>query len=355
MGSGSDQGVVPDAGTPVMSEAFGDVRLYVKAGELAPMKAVVHTEFGPADVLALKEVAKPVPGDDDVLIRVHATTVTTAECLMRRGRPLWGRAIIGFRRPRKKMRVLGLELAGEIESVGKDVRRFKQGDQVFGFTGFQVGANAEYTCMRENASLAVKPGNTTYEEAAAAVDGATTALFFLDKAGIRGGQKVLVNGASGSIGTYAVQLAKHFGAEVTGVCGGRNVELVRSLGADKVIDYTKEDFTDTGERYDVIFDTVGKSSFSRCRGALTESGRYASTTGLLNYVLSAWTFIVGGRRVVSGMSVDKRKALVFLKGLIEAGTLKIVIDRTYPLDRIAEAHRYVEQGHKRGNVVVSVR
>jgi NADPH2:quinone reductase len=319
------------------------------------MRAVVYDRFGPPDVLRLEEVDKPVPGDDEVLVRIHASTVTSAEIMMRTGRPLWGRVVLGFRRPRRKMRRLGLELAGEIESVGSQVRRFRAGDEVFGFAGFNIGACADYKCLPEKASLALKPANTTYDEAAAAVDGATTALFFLrDKGKIRRGEKVLVNGASGSIGTYAVQLAKHFGAEVTGVCSGRNAQLVRSLGADHVVDYTQQSFTENGERYDIIFDAVGRSSFAACRGSLTGTGRYLATTGLVNYPLAVWTRLRGGPRVVSGMSVDKNGALVVLRDLIEAGRLRIIIDRRYPLDQIADAHRYVETGHKSGNVVIAV-
>lgn len=319
------------------------------------MKAVVYTRFGPPDVLELRDVPKPVPRPNEVLIKVRATTATTAECLMRAGKPLWGRVIIGFRAPRKKLRTLGLEIAGEVESVGEDVRRFAPGDQVFGFTGFGVGAYAEYKCMPEKGSLALKPVNKTFEESAAAVDGATTALFFLrDKAGVRSGQRVLVNGASGSIGTYAVQLAKHFGAEVTGVCGPDNVDLVKALGADEVIDYTEQDFTENLDAYDVVFDTVGKSSFARCKAALRENGQYLPTTGLGNIFRSLWTSRGGGKRVVTGMSIDKNAGLAYVKELVEADRLRIVIDRQYPLERVAEAHRYVEKGHKSGNVVISL-
>ncbi|MFC7449630.1 NAD(P)-dependent alcohol dehydrogenase [Rhodococcus daqingensis] len=319
------------------------------------MKAIVHTRFGGPDVLELEQIRKPTPRDGEVLVRVHATTVTTAECKMRRGEPLWGRVILGLRRPRRKLRTLGLELAGEIEAVGRAVHRFRPGDQVFGFTGFNIGAYAEYKCLPESASLALKPVNTTYEEAAAAVDGATTALFFLrDKAKVRPGQRVLVNGASGSIGTYAVQLAKSFGAEVTGVCGPRNLDLVKSLGADKVIDYTTADFTENAGAYDVVFDAVGRSSFARCKGSLTENGCYLPTSGLNNIVLSLWTSLRGGRKVVTGMSVRKNDALADVKNLIEEDQLRIVIDRTYPLEQIVEAHRYVDTGHKRGNVVISI-
>jgi NADPH:quinone reductase-like Zn-dependent oxidoreductase len=319
------------------------------------MRAAVFTRFGPPDVLGVREVDRPSPKDHEVLIRVRATTVTSAESGMRQGRPLWGRAIIGFIAPRKRIRTLGIELAGEVAAVGKDVTRFRPGDRVFGFTGFGAGANAEYTCMRERGSLALMPDNTTFEQAAAAVDGSSTALYFLrDKAGIQSGQRVLVIGASGSIGTYAVQLAKHFGAHVTGVCSTRNVDLVRSLGADEVIDYTVADFTQSGERYDIVFDTVGKSSFRRCRVVLTRTGLYLPTTGLANMVWAVMSAVTGGPRVKTGMSVEKKEALAFIRDLIGAGKLRVVIDRTYPLEEIAEAHRYVDQGRKRGNVVVTV-
>jgi NADPH:quinone reductase-like Zn-dependent oxidoreductase len=317
------------------------------------MKAVIYSRYGAPDVLQYQEVAKPIPKDAEILIKVYATTITAADCIMRKGKPLWGRLILGLTRPGRK--ILGLELAGVVEAVGKDVRRFKCGDQVYGFTGFTLGAYAEYLCMPERGSLALKPTNMTYEEAAATVDGASTALFFLkDKARIRPGQKVLIIGASGSIGTFAVQLAKYFGCEVTGVCSTPNVDMVGSLGADHVIDYTREDFTQNGETYDIIFDTVGKSSFAQCRRALTQTGVYLPTTGLINHLLRLWTTLRGGKRVISGMSIDKTSALIFLKTLIEAGQLKPVIDRCYPLEHTAEAHRYVDTGHKKGNVVIIV-
>lgn len=322
----------------------------------ATMKAVVHTEYGVPEVLKLARVEKPVPRRNDVLIRVHATTVTSAECAMRKGEPRWGRVILGLRKPRKKFSILGLELAGEVEAVGSAVTRFKPGDQVFGFTGFGARACAEYVCVPEDGSLALKPAALTYEEAAAAVDGASTALFFLrDKGKIQPGQRVLINGASGSIGTYAVQLAAYFGADVTGVCSGANRALVTSLGAARVIDYTQEDFTRGDEPYDLIFDTVGKSSFGRCKRVLKPNGRYLATVLSPTIVAqAAWTALRGGRRVVSGMSVEKKAALAFLTGLIEEGRLRPVIDRRYPLEQIVEAHRYVERGHKKGNVVITV-
>jgi NADPH2:quinone reductase len=319
------------------------------------MKASVYEKYGPPEVVQLKEVEKPVPADNEVLIKIHATTATAAERMMRSGKPYWGRIILGLIKPGKKYRILGLELAGEIEAVGKDVGRFQPGDQVYGFRGFGTGALAEYKCMPETGSLALKPANLTYEEAAAVVDGATTALFFLkEKANIQRGQKVLIIGASGSIGTYAVQLANYFGAEVTGVCSTANLELVKSLGADKVIDYTQEDFTQNGETYDVVFDTVGKSSFARCKDLLKKNGCYLPTTGLFNYALTGWTSLIGGKKVLSGMSVEKNEALIFIKELIEAGEIKPVIDRRYPMEQAIEAHRYVDKGHKKGNVVITV-
>ncbi len=319
------------------------------------MNAVVYTKYGSPDVLQLKEVKKPTPKNHEVLIKIKATTVTAADGLMRRGEPAWGRLILGLTGPRRRFQIPGIELAGVVEAVGKDVTRFKPGDELFGFTGFGAGAHAQFTCMPETGSLALKPANLGFEEAAAAVDGATTALFFLrDKANVQSGQKVLIIGASGSIGTYAVQLARHFGAEVTGVCSGKNVELVKSLGADKVIDYTKEDFTQSRETYDIIFDTVTKSSFARCKNVLAQNGRYLPTTGLVNAFLVRWTALTGGKRVISGMSIEKNDALAFLKGLIESEKLRIVIDKRYPLAQISEAHRYVDKGHKRGNVVISV-
>jgi len=320
------------------------------------MKAARYTRFGPPEVIEVAEVAPPVAAANEVIVEVHASTVTSAEAAMRRGRPLWGRVILGLFRPRRRMQVLGIEVAGIVSSVGRDVTRFRVGDEVFGFAGFDIGTNAELFRIREQGSLALKPLGLSFEEAAACVDGPTTALFFLrDKAQIRPGERVLVIGASGSIGTYAVQLARHFGAEVAGVCSTRNVELVRSLGAHDVFDYTREDFTASGRTWDVVFDTVGKSSFRKCRKVLGLGGRFVATTGLLNYALSLWTSLWGGRRVLTGMSVDKREALPFIGSLVESGQLQIVVDRRYTLDEIVQAHRYVDSGRKRGNVVVSVR
>jgi NADPH:quinone reductase-like Zn-dependent oxidoreductase len=318
------------------------------------MKAIVYTKFGPPDVLQLKEVEKPTPKEDEVLIRVYATAVAAEDPGMRASPGL-----NGLRKPKNP--ILGSYLAGEIEAVGIEVKRFKEGDQVFGSTFPAGGAYAEYICVPEKGALASKPVNMTYEEAAAIPNGGLTALPFLrDKGKIQSGQKVLINGASGAVGTAAVQLARYFGAEVTGVCSTTNLELVKSLGADKVIDYTKEDFTQTGQTYDIIFDAVGKSSFSRCKDSLTKSGIYLTTVPMPADILQMlWTSIAGDRKVrfaATGLrpASKKKKELIFLKELIEAGKIKAVIDRRYPLEQIAEAHRYVEKGHKKGNVVITV-
>ena len=319
------------------------------------MKAIVYTKFGSPDVLKLKEVAKPTPKDNEVLIRIVATTVAVEDPGIR-ARP----GLNGFLKPKKS--ILGFYLAGEVEAVGKDVKRFKKGDQVYGNTGLSLlGTYAEYICMPEEGALAIKPTNITYAEAAALPNGALTALPFLrDKGNIQSGQKVLINGASGAVGTIAVQLAKYFGADVTGVCSTTNLEMVKSLGADKVIDYTKEDFTKNGQTYDIIFDTVGKSPFSSCKGSLTENGIYLTTVpSPATFLQMLWTSMTGGRKVriaATGLrpSNEKTKELIFLNGLIETGKIKAVIDRSYPLEQIAEAHKYVEAGHKKGNVVITI-
>jgi len=317
------------------------------------MKAIVYTKFGPPEVLHLQEMEKPTPKANEVLIKIYATTVVKEDPDMRASP-----GFNGFLKPRNP--ILGQELAGEIESIGKDVTRFKPGDQVFGFDMF--GAYAEYKCMPEGGALAIKPANMSYEEAASVPNGALTALPFLrDKGKIQGGQTVLIYGASGSVGIAAVQLAKYYGADVTGVCSTTNLEWVKSLGADQVIDYSQEDFTQNGKTYDIIFDTVGKRSFSECKGSLTDDeGIYLATVPTPVIMLQAlWTARSGSKRVkfmAAGLSPasEKIKDLVFLTELIEAGKIKPVIDRRYPLEQIAEAHRYVEKGHKKGNVVITV-
>jgi NADPH:quinone reductase-like Zn-dependent oxidoreductase len=316
------------------------------------MKAIVYTKFGPPDVLQLREVEKPTPKANEVLIKIVATTVVKEDPDMRASP-----GFNGFLKPRNP--ILGQELAGEIESIGRDVTRFKPGDQVFGMDMF--GAYAEYKCMPENGALAIKPANLSYEQAASVPNGALTALPFLrDKGKIQSGQTLLIYGASGSVGAAAVQLAMYYGAKVTGVCSTANLEWVKSLGADQVIDYTREDFTENGQTYDIIFDTVGKCSFSKCKDSLTDEGIYLTTVPTLVIMLNAlWPAKSGSKKVkfvAAGLrpASEKVKDLVFLTGLIEAGKMKAVIDKCYPLEQVAEAHRYVEKGHKKGNVVITV-
>jgi NADPH:quinone reductase-like Zn-dependent oxidoreductase len=320
------------------------------------MKAVLYTKYGPPDVLKLREVEKPAPKNDEVCIKIHAATVTAADCMMRRGDTFLSRILLGFNRPKKKFQILGTEFSGNIESIGRKVRKFKPGDEVYAFRGFGTGCYAQYKCMNENGSLAIKPGNMSFEEAASVVDGATTALFFLrEKANIQEGQKVLINGASGSIGTFAVQLAKFFGAEVTGVCSTKNIELVKSLGAYKIVDYTKEDFTKTDDTYDIIFDTVGKSSFARCRKILKNKGKYVVTVMTLTNIIQSFLTKPGNKKkVIFAMSLNKTGALNFIRTLIEEGRLKTIIDKQYPLEELPYAHEYVEKGHKKGNVVINL-
>jgi len=321
------------------------------------MKAVLYKKYGSPNMLETCEIEKPTPNHNEVLIKVEATTVTTADCIMRRGDTFFSRVVLGFKHPKKIYQILGIEFSGKIESVGKNVTKFKQGDDIYAFRGFRsTGSYAEYKCMKETNSIAIKPENMSFDEAASVVDGSTTALFFLkDKANIQKGQKVLINGASGSIGTFAVQLAKYFGAEVTGVCSSKNIELVKSLGADKVVDYTKTDFTKLGESYDIIFDTVSKSSYSACKKILKSGGKYIVTMiSFKRVVLSLLTKFNKRRKLIFGMSVNKTAGLNFIKSLIEKGHIKTIIDKIYSIDEISEAHTYVEKGHKRGNVVIQL-
>ncbi|WP_313638042.1 NAD(P)-dependent alcohol dehydrogenase [Paenibacillus sp.] len=302
------------------------------------MKAMVCTKYGSPDVLQLKEVEKSIPKSNEVLVKVRATTVTAGDLRVRAFNSpflLWipMRLVLGLTKPRKP--ILGVELAGEIETIGKDVTRFKKGDQVFALTGMNFGAHAEYVALPESGLMAIKPANVTYEDAASVLYGGTTVLYFLRKANIQCGQKVLIYGASGTVGTIAVQLAKYFGADVTAVCSAGNFELVKSLGADKVIDYTKEDFTTREERYDIIFDAVGKVSKSKCKKALTTKGSYVTVDG-------------------QGIAKIRNEDILYLQELLAAEKLKSVIDRRYPLEQIPEAHRYAETGRKKGSLVITL-
>jgi len=322
------------------------------------IKAVVCTRYGLPEVLQLRDVEKPTPKDNELLIAVHATTVTAGDSRMRGFRvPLsyWlpARIALGIRRP--KQPILGSELAGEIESVGKGVKRFKEGDQVFAYLGHDLGTYAEYRCVPEDECLAIKPANLTFEEAAALPFGGNTAVYFLRKGKVTNGRKVLIYGASGSVGTFAVQVAKCFGAEVTGVCSTANLDLVKSLGADRVVDYTKEDFTKNGEAYDVIFDAVGESSFSDCLRSLKAGGTYLHAVGAPAIAIRMrWASMTTSKKVMGGLAAPETANLIYLKELVEAGKIRPVIDRRYPLEQIVEAHRYVDQGHKKGNVVIAV-
>jgi NADPH:quinone reductase-like Zn-dependent oxidoreductase len=327
------------------------------------MKAIVWTEYGPPEVLQLKEVETPTPKDKEVLIRIYATTVTAGDCEQRSLKlpilyRLLMRAYVGLKRP-KRITILGMDLAGEIEAVGKDVKLLQEGDQVFAATGFVgMGANAEYICLPEEpekGALAIKPANMTYEEATAVPVGGLEALHFLRQGNIQIGQKVLINGAGGTIGTFAVQLAKYFGAEVTGVDSTSKLDMLRSIGADQVIDYTQEDFTKSGKIYDFILDVVGKSSYSGSIRSLKQNGRYLiANPGPSQMVRGRWTSMTNSKKVIFGAASPKTKDLIFLKELIEAGKMRSVIDRRYPLEEIVEAHRYVEKGQKIGNVVIFV-
>lgn len=322
------------------------------------MKAILCTQYGPPEVLQIREVDQPVPGDNEVLIRIRATTVTAADFRVRSFTiPLAfripARLMLGFRKPRNP--ILGVELAGEIERTGKSVTRFKQGDQVFACTLMGFGAYAEYICLPEDGVLALKPANSTYEAAAALPVGTRTALHYLRKGKVRSGQKVLIYGASGSVGTYAVQLARHFGAEVTGVCSGANLEMVKALGADHVIDYTTPSFMRQLEQYDVIFVAVDKFPFAICNQLLNPDGVYLNVTAPVRSLRMLWTSVTTRKTIIVGHNPpEKAEDLVFIKELVEAGALRAVIDKSYPFEEMVAAHRYVDQGHKKGNVVILV-
>jgi len=332
---------------------------HIQVGKRISMKAMVWTKYGPPDVLQLREVEKPVPEEDEVLIRIHATTVTAGDCEMRRLKipfllRLPMRLYVGVGRPRR-MTILGQELAGEIEGVGRKVRRFKEGDRVFAATGFGLGAYAEYICLPEDGVMTMMPADLTWEEAAAVPVAGLEALYFLRKGNIQKGEQILIIGAGGSIGTAAVQLARYYGAVVTGVDLGEKLEALRSIGADHVVDYTRKEDAGGGRTYDVIFDVPGKSPFTRSLRMLRPNGRYLlGNSGMLRKVRGAWVSGIGSRKVLFGTAEQKTEDLVFLKKLIEAGEWKPVIDRIYPLKEMVEAHRYVESGKKMGNVAISI-
>ena len=330
------------------------------------MKASVYTEFGAPNVLQLKDVEKPTPKDNEVLVKVHATSVSYGDLTARNFKNISShefhmpfplmiltRLYFGFNKP--KINILGSEFAGEVAAIGKDVRRFKQGDPVMGYLGQRMGAYAEYLCIPEDRMVAIKPVNMIYTEAAVVPYGSIMAASLLRKGNLQKGHKVLINGASGGIGSAAVQLAKYYGAEVTAVCGTPRMEYVKSLGADKVIDYTKEDFTQNGETYDLIFDVLGKSTFSRCKKSLKPNGIYLLASFKMKPLFQMlWTKMTGDKKVICTMASENPQDLVFIKELIEAGKFKSIIDKSFPLEQAAEAHRYVEAGQKRGNVVITV-
>lgn len=323
------------------------------------MKAVIYTKYGSPEVLQPKEVEKPVPNESEVLIKVHASTVTATDCVFRRGEPKFSRLFTGLTKP--KNQILGSEFAGEIEAVGKNIKSFKVGHKVFGTTpGY--GSYVQFICLAEDKSTLVwMPSNKSYEDSISCCDGFLTSLPFLrDKGKIKKEDKVLIIGASGSVGSAAVQLAKYFGAEVTGVCSSSSLDLVKSIGADKVIDYTKEDFTKSGEVYDIIFDLVGKTTFSQCKNSLKQSGKFLQAAITLKVFPSVlWTLIFSNKKsliMATGLRSpsDRSKDLKFISGLLETGKIKSIIDKIFPLEKIAEAHTYVDKGHKKGNVVITL-
>jgi NADPH:quinone reductase-like Zn-dependent oxidoreductase len=323
------------------------------------MKAIVYTKYGPPDVLHLKEVAKPIPKDNEVLVRIYATTVNRTDCATIRAIPFFVRLLTGMFKPKKQ--IPGTEFAGKIEEIGKNVKSLKVGDKVFGFNDQGSGSHAQYMTISEDKALTTIPKNITYEQAAASTEGAHYAYNFIKKVNLKSGQKVLVNGATGAIGSAAVQLLKYFDVNVTAVCNTKNIELVKSLGANKVIDYTKEDFTKDEEKYNFVFDAVGKSSFAKCKPLLRSSGIYISSDlGYMaqNVFLPLITPIIkpmiGNKKTIFPIPTDTRRSILLIKKLMEQGKFKAVIDRKYPLEQIVEAYRYVETGHKTGNVVITV-
>lgn len=317
------------------------------------MKAAVYTQYGPPEVLQIKEVEKPTPKDNEILVRIKATAVNSGDWRLRKADPFAARFIFGLIKP--KINIVGSVFSGEIESVGKNVKQFKVGDLVFGHTDMRFGAYAEYICIPENTSIALKPAAISHTQAASIPFGAVTALHFIKKANITPGQKVLVVGASGAVGSAAVQLAKSFGASVTGVCSTANITLVKSIGADHVIDYTQEDFTQHGEMYDVIFDTVKAISVSRSLKSLNKNGiMILSAAGMSEMLQGLWISMTSSRKVLTGVISHTAADIIFIKELIEAGKFKPVLDKTYPLEQIAEAHAYVEKGHKKGNVAIEI-
>ncbi len=330
------------------------------------MKAVIATEFGAPEVLKIKEVDKPVPKNNEILVRIHATSVNYGDLTARKFKYVsprefnmpflfWIMARIYFGLGKPNIKIPGSEFSGEVEAVGRDVARFKAGDQVFGYRGEEMGAYAEYLAMPADGVVTIKPGTMSHEEAAVLPSGGITAVHILGKLNIMRGQKILINGASGGIGSVALQYAKYCGAEVTGVCGTPRLEYVKSLGADRVFDYTKEDFTDRGETYDIIFDVLGRSSFGRCRGSLNENGRYVlASFKMIKLLQMLWTKIAGGKKVLCVLSPQGREALEALRELTEAGKVRSVIDRRFPLERVVDAHRYVEEGARKGYVAITV-
>lgn len=317
------------------------------------MRAAVYFKYGPPEVFQVKQVEKPIPQKNDILIRVKATAVNSGDWRLRKADPWAVRLFFGLTKP--KIHILGSVFSGEVESVGEDVKHFKVGDFVFGHTDMNLGSYAEYLCISDTASIALKPANTSHKEAAVIPFGGVTALHFIKKAMIKPGQRVLVVGASGAVGTAAVQLAKSFGADVTGVCSTANIALVESIGADKVIDYTKEDFNKNGEMYDVIFDTVKAISVSRSKKSLNKNGvMILGATGISEMLQGLWISMTSSKKIITGVIRHKAEDIIFLKELIEKDKFKPVIDRIYPLEQIAEAHAYVEKGHKKGNVVITM-